>query len=229
MSPSSTSARCAAVNRLAVQSLSTGLSLIQCDNLPSTGFDCGNAEVNQWFAKEVGPCTEQLLVKSFELKIPDDPKQDGPVGLVSLCNDAVLKRDLIEMLPVPEDKLFPSWPAVKVVALGVASEDQRQGVGTEIIRLITQLFTTDNRTGCRFITLEAHTAVTRFYQLLDFEFMTSADIGKKTRTLYLDLLRVRMDAPPDPRHIPRRPQSHRPLRDCPQVSNHRLLAAILSG
>ncbi|MDB6120439.1 MAG: hypothetical protein JWO08_4220 [Verrucomicrobiaceae bacterium] len=150
-----------------MQSPSTGLSLIQCDNLPFTGFDCGDAEVNQWFAKDVAPCTEQLLVKSFELKAPDTPAKSRHIGLVSLCNDAVLKRDLIDMLPVPEDKLFSSWPAVKITALAVATDFQRRGLGSEIIRLIAQLFTTDNRTGCRFITLEAHTAVTRFYQLLD--------------------------------------------------------------
>lgn len=193
MSPSSTPASSSTVSRLAVQSPSKGLSLVRSDELPFTGFDCGDADVNQWFAKDVAPCTEQLLVKSFELKVSDTPRKGIPMGLVSLCNDAVLQRDLIDILPVPEEKLFPSWPAVKIVALGVAVPLQRRGFGREIIGLIAQLFTTDNRTGCRFITLDAYNnpTVIHFYESLGFQFMRY-DFGKSSRTMYLDLLRVRI-------------------------------------
>lgn len=192
MSPLNELSPAAAASRLATSDKSTGLSLIRRDNLPVTGFDCGDADLNEWFAKDVVPSTKYLLVKSFELKLPGDSENNGPVGLVSLANDAIRLRDLKEIQEIPEGKYFESWPAVKIARLGVAAAFQRQGFGREMIRLIAQLFTTDNRTGCRFITLEAYNKppVIAFYESAGFDFMTSADIGHQTRHMYFDLLRV---------------------------------------
>lgn len=180
------------VSRLAVLDPLTGLSLVHRNELPITGFDCGDADLNEWFARDVGVSTSALLVKNFELRLPGDDGNGSPVGLISLANDSVRLRELEEFQEVPEGKRFESWPAVKIARLGVAVELQRKGFGREIIRLITQLFTTDNRTGCRFVTLEAYNkpAVTLFYEATGFEFMTCSDIGKATRHMCLDLLRV---------------------------------------
>lgn len=170
------------------------MSLVRRDDLPVAGFDCGDADLNEWFAQDVVSATAALLVKSFELKLPNDSEGGSPVGLISLANDCIRLRQLDELLdvPVPDGKRFESWPAVKIARLGVARDFQRQGFGMEIIRLVSQLLTTDNRTGCRFMTLEAYnkSGVTLFYEAAGFEFMTSGDIGHTTRHMCLDLLRV---------------------------------------
>ena len=180
------------VSRLAIRDVTTGLSLVLRDELPVTGFDCGDADLNEWFAQDVVASTEQLLVKNFELKLPGDSEKGSPVGLVSLSNDNIRLRDLVDIQDIPKGKRFHSWPAVKIARLGVAQAFQRQGFGREIIRLVAQLFTTDNRTGCRFITLEAYNkpSVIAFYESTGFEFITSSDIGKETRHMYFDLIRV---------------------------------------
>jgi len=153
------------VSRLAVLDTTTGLSLVRRDDLPVSSFDCGDPDLNEWFAHDVIASTELLLVKNFELMLPGDTGSGSPIGLVSLSNDAIRLRDLEEIQDVPNGKRFQSWPAVKIARLGVAADFQRKGFGREIIRLVAQLFTTDNRTGCRFITLEAYNkpAVLAFY------------------------------------------------------------------
>ena len=192
MSPSNALSPSVAICRLAAQDVSTGLSLVHRDDLPVVGFDCADGDLNEWFSKDVVPSTEKLLVKNFELRLPGDLENGSPIGLVSLSNDAIRLRDLVDILKVPDGKCFESWPAVKIARLGVALPYQRQGFGREIIRLLAQLFTTDNRTGCRFITVEAYRrpSVMAFYQSVGFEFLTSYDIASDTRHMYLDLLRV---------------------------------------
>jgi GNAT superfamily N-acetyltransferase len=191
MNPSGKQQNCAEINRLAVVDKHTGLSLVPRIDIPLVGFDCGNADLNEWFSKDVVESTESLLVKNFELKLPGDPG-GTPVVLVSLCNDAIRLRDLEEFLDVPVGKRFKSWPAVKISRLGVAKEHKRKGFGTEAIRLIKLLFTSRNRTGCRFITVEAYNTPEAkfFYESNGFDYMTGNDCNDETRHMWFDLITV---------------------------------------
>ena len=64
----------------------------------------------------------------------------------------------------------------------------RMGIGSYLIWALKMLFLTDNRTGCRFITVDAYnkSAVTEFYEKNDFEFLTEDDKKEKTRSMYSD-------------------------------------------
>lgn len=51
---------------------------------------------------------------------------------------------------------YDYFPAVKIGRLGVKKEYQSSGFGTSILNMTKEMFITNNRTGCRFITVEAY-------------------------------------------------------------------------
>ena len=71
---------------------------------------------------------------------------------------------------------------------------QRQKIGTLLIDIVKQMFTTNNRTGCRFITVDAYNndITLKFYKSNDFQFLDPDDKTQKTRTMYYDLKRFKI-------------------------------------
>ena len=61
------------------------------------------------------------------------------------------------------------------------------------MNLAKQFFTTENRTGCRLITVDAYNRpdVVTFYEKNGFRFLTSDDADKETRIMYFDLKRFK--------------------------------------
>ncbi len=53
-------------------------------------------------------------------------------------------------------------------------------------------FTTNSKTGCRFLTVDAYNNpdTLNFYKKNDFEFFTSDDENDSTRAMYFDLIRI---------------------------------------
>ena len=90
---------------------------------------------------------------------------------------------------IPNRKRRRSYPAVKIGRLGVCADMQRVGLGRQILDWLKILFLTSNRTGCRFITVDAYNDLRTlgFYERNDFRFLTSADAKDDTRQMYFDL------------------------------------------
>ena len=53
--------------------------------------------------------------------------------------------------------------------------------------LLKYVFTHGNRTGCRFVTVDALTTATGFYERNKFRFFTEKDKDDDTRLMYFDL------------------------------------------
>lgn len=178
--------------RLGITDPRTGWSLAKCERIPLVDFDCGDADLNEWFRVDVLRSSNELMTQTFEVIDPQGILPQTPIALVSVCNDALLLRDVEDNMPVPEGKRFPTWPAVKIARLGVANEWQRRGIGTQAIDLVKQLFVSENRTGCRILTVDAYArqGVALFYRASDFEFLSSRDIGQPTRSMWFDLKRM---------------------------------------
>lgn len=51
------------------------------------------------------------------------------------------------------------------------------------------MFTHGNRTGCRFITVDAYSDAVGFYQKCGFDFISEKDRNDITRLMYYDLKR----------------------------------------
>ena len=52
---------------------------------------------------------------------------------------------------------------------------------------IKMLFVNNNRTGCRFITVDAYKQSLHFYEQNNFQFLDQKDINEDTRLMYFDL------------------------------------------
>ncbi|WP_302993976.1 GNAT family N-acetyltransferase [Parabacteroides goldsteinii] len=90
---------------------------------------------------------------------------------------------------IPNPKRRKHYPAVKIGRLAVSLEYAQQGLGKDIIRFIKYLFTHGNRTGCRFITVDAYKDAIVFYQKSGFDFITEKDKNDETRLMFYDLKR----------------------------------------
>jgi GNAT superfamily N-acetyltransferase len=170
---------------------SDGWCLERCAILPVPGFDCGDADLNEYFSEDAIEARDLMTCETFSLSHVDS---DAVVGLVSVCNDVVEVKHLrtfFQFRETPEAKLqYKQWPAVKIARLAVRSEIQGKSVGTHLMNLLKTLFVQDNRTGCRIMTVDAYnnTRVIRFYERNGFVCLTEKDKLKHTRAMWFDLL-----------------------------------------
>ena len=171
----------------------------------TASFDCGNADLNEFFCQDALPHKEQLLAETyyFQPKELSDAGKVFPVGFISFLNDSIHiapaerkadKKDfwkhVRKNLPYPK-RSYQAFPAVKIGRLGVASRYARHGIGTHLLTMTKDLFLRDNRTGCRFITVDAYNDqnVVDFYKKNGFDFLWSKDGSDSTRIMFFDLLR----------------------------------------
>ncbi|MBN1603229.1 MAG: GNAT family N-acetyltransferase [Chitinispirillaceae bacterium] len=93
---------------------------------------------------------------------------------------------------IPYPKRYKYLPAVKIGRLGVDLKFSGKGLGSQIVLMMKNSFTTNNKTGCRFITVDAYNNpdTLNFYEKNDFEFFTSEDEQEDTRAMYFDLIRI---------------------------------------
>lgn len=66
---------------------------------------------------------------------------------------------------------------------------KRKKVGSEMLDFIKGFFTNNNKTGCRFITVDAYNEpeILGFYRKNSFDFLTVKDEKDATRLMYFDL------------------------------------------
>ena len=168
-------------------------------------FDCGLDDLNEFFREDAFPHKEQLLAETYYFQ-PIDLTRSGrlfPVAFISFLNDSIhieredRKKDkrsfwkhLKKSVPYPK-RNYESFPAVKIGRLGVVSNYARLGIGTYLLTMTKDLFLQDNRTGCRYITVDAYNQpkVIAFYRKNGFDFLLTKDENDQTRIMYFDLMR----------------------------------------
>ena len=117
-------------------------------------FDCGDKDLNEYFHKDALLHKEALISQTYYLKATED--FDLSVALIDLCNDSIRLTRFGQIPDLPENKRYPFLPAVKITRLGVSLPFQGLGVGSHLINMVKRLFITQNRTGCRFLTVDAY-------------------------------------------------------------------------
>ena len=90
------------------------------------------------------------------------------------------------------EKYLRSYPSVKIGRFGVSKDLQGIGIGTNIIDFIKLYFLEDNKTGCRFLTVDAYNDAIPFYKKNGFEFLTETD-DNPTQLMYFDLINLMME------------------------------------
>lgn len=73
------------------------------------------------------------------------------------------------------EKRLKSYPAIKICRLGIDKSVQGKQIGTFLLDFVGTLFMTDNKSGCRFLTVDAYAQAIPFYLKNDFAFLSSDD------------------------------------------------------
>ena len=154
-------------------------------------FACGDPDIDEFFHKDSIEGSKELICVTYAWI-----ESGNPIGFFSVSNDAIKKEDCprsaferIQKM-IARSKRYSSMPAVKIGRLGVMSGGQRAGCGSRILDFLKVFFTHKNKTGCRFLIVDAYNTpeVIAFYKKNGFNFLVSNDEKEETRIMYFDLI-----------------------------------------
>ena len=155
-------------------------------------FKSRDADLNSFLFEDAHKYLFDLMAVTYLL---EDVSQAKTVAYFSLLNDKITfdpdQRSIWNRLSrrIANAKRRKHYPAVKIGRLAISEEYANQGLGRDIMRLIKYMFTHGNRTGCRFITVDAYHDAVGFYQKCGFDFISEKDAQSITRSMYYDLKR----------------------------------------
>lgn len=159
---------------------------------PRPPFSCGDPDIDEFFSADSRVGGQELLCVTYAFM---NPETGEVVGFFSVSNDSIKKEDVPNsarkrwLRRVPHEKQYSSMPTAKIGRLGVSLVAQKSGVGTKILDFLKAWFTHENKTGCRFLVVDAYkkNEILNFYKKNGFEFLSSEDAGESTRIMYFDL------------------------------------------
>lgn len=157
-------------------------------------FTCGDPDLDEFYREDSIEGARELLSVSYAFAEGGELLAFFSVSNDSLRRDQASKPMLRRILScIPQRKRYSSMPAVKIGRLGVSADSQRCGYGAQILDYLKVWFTTGNKTGCRFLLVDAYNRanVIAFYRENDFEFLTDRDEEEDTRIMYFDLKRFK--------------------------------------
>lgn len=162
------------------------------ENMQIKPFKCKDNDLNGFLFEDAHKYLNELMAITYIL---EDPIANKTVAYFSLLNDKISSDPEFKNIwnrlsrKVPNSKRRKHYPAVKIGRLAVSEEYANKGLGKAIIRFIKHLFTHGNRTGCRFITVDAYRDALGFYEKVGFDYITIKDENDETRLMYYDLKR----------------------------------------
>jgi GNAT superfamily N-acetyltransferase len=159
-------------------------------------FDCGDPDLNDFILNEASNYRKALLAVTY---VAVDTEVNKIVAYFSsLANDRVSLTDFENLTEFNRfrrhrfvnEKRIKSYPAAKICRLAVSKSAQGRDIGSNLLYFIKSFFLLDNKTGCRFLTVDAYSEAVNFYKKLGFEYLNHDDADTKTRLLYYDLAMI---------------------------------------
>lgn len=155
-------------------------------------FNCGDDDLNDFLLNRAILYRKALLSVTY---VFENIKSKDIVGYFSLANDRVSLDDFNDKTEFNRfrrnrfvnEKRIRSYPAVKICRLGINKDFHGKGIGSILLDFIKSYFVEDNKTGCRFITVDAYNNAIPFYQNNDFQYLKRVEEDIVTRLLYYDL------------------------------------------
>lgn len=160
-----------------------------------TGFSClgehdTDRDLDDFIQQDAYRHYIDKIAITYSLTIIDKP--NIPLAFATLQNDAIVIPQG-ETLPEVKNYLYRVFPAVKIGRFGVHIDMQRNQYGTMLLYLIKKMMMQGNRTGCRFLTVDArrdkknNVDVRGFYKKNGFSLLTLRDNTSKYVPMYFDL------------------------------------------
>ncbi|MBQ6732689.1 MAG: GNAT family N-acetyltransferase [Paludibacteraceae bacterium] len=167
------------------------------EDLDIPEFSCSDTDLNNFIHDDAKPYLKELMAVTYLFV---DKRANKTGAYFSLLNDKISYRPSEKSnwnklnRKVVNRKRRKSYPSVKLGRLAVSNDYSGNGVGSDILNFIKHAFTHGNRTGCRFITVDAYSSAVGFYKKNGFEFFTDKDSGEYTRLMYFDLKPLKENA-----------------------------------
>ena len=154
-------------------------------------FDCNDDDLNDFFRNDIFNYEKELISKTYYLSYKEEK---DILALISYCNDSIKLESNKQKRVLPNEKRrFPAYPAVKITRLGIQKEFQGNNLGSILIYMTKMMFVNNNRTGCRFITVDAYNKekVIKFYEKNDFNILLPNKLKENDSTIimYTDLIK----------------------------------------
>lgn len=155
-------------------------------------FDCADEDLNDFLLNEANLYRNALLSVTYVL---EDKNTNEIAAYFSLSNDKISISDFesktefnrFRKHKFVNEKRLRSYPAIKIGRLAIAKSVQHQSVGTYLLEFIEDYFIVDNKSGCRFVTVDAYVDAIPFYIKNNYQFLNNDDEDKRTRVMYFDL------------------------------------------
>ena len=157
-----------------------------------SSFDCGDEDLNDFILNESQLYRKARLAVSYVIERIDNKQV---IGFFSLANDRVSISDFESKTEFNKfrkkrfvnDKRIKSYPAVKICRLAIDQSAKGMSLGTFILDFIKTYFVVDNKTGCRFITVDAYLNAVPFYLKNNFLPLSQDSESEHTKLLFFDL------------------------------------------
>ena len=173
-----------------------------------SNFDCGNADLNDFFNRDAVEYKRQMLSRTYFFRHKSSGKvvcafsfSAGSIKTADLPNS---RRKKVKEY-IPREKSLKSYPAILIGRLGVATEFGGQGAGSQLIDFIKEFCRVMFPDFVRFLLVDAYNepAVVGFYQKNDFAAVFSTEEQEKetyrqqpdeilqTRYMFFDMIKWR--------------------------------------
>lgn len=155
-------------------------------------FDCGDADLNDFIVTDAPLYRKEKLAVTYVYVDKED--KTNVAAFFCLSNDRISLTDFDNKTKYNKfsrrfnnRKRLKSYPAAKIGRLGVNASMKGMNIGSLLLDFIKHYFVADNKTGCRFITVDAYAVAIPFYLKNGFVPLNDEDADEPTRLLYFDL------------------------------------------
>ena len=155
-------------------------------------FDCGDCDLNEFFHADSIQAGKELMAVTY---VARHLTSNDVLAYFSISNDSINKDQIPTSRfrraskKIAYEKRYRTLPAVKIGRLATTSEFQSNGIGRDILDFLKFSFTQNNKTGCRFIIVDAANGprTLKFYEKNEFKYLLTDDTTDKTRLMFYDL------------------------------------------
>lgn len=141
-------------------------------------FSCGDKDLDEFFRSDAAAYEHALFGKTYAFV---HKKSGGISSMFTISNGSVqarqMRRSLRDKVPYPK-RLIHNYPSVLIGRLAVSKDFQGHGIGSEILDFLKIWFSDSyNKTGCRFLAVDAYNAqsVLKFYGNNEFSFIFKSE------------------------------------------------------
>lgn len=156
-------------------------------------FDCGDTDLNGFLFDDAKNYAKDLMAVTYLIQ-----NEEKTIAYFNFLNDKISHLELdgnlekfaarVGVLLPKEKSHFKSYPAVKIGRLAVHIDFQNgQGYGRKIVNFAKAFFVKNNKTGCKFITVDAYRNSLPFYEKMGYKYLSNKDKKSDTRLMYYNL------------------------------------------